>query len=270
MNPTTHEIMELARLDALGMLDTDERVVFERAFQDASPALREQIRREQNRLTDISDLLPDVEPPQDLRGRVLHAVRDAMTAVTGRTSGDVLARIEPLAVNMRRNVSPVWRAACIGFATATILLMGISFSQHTTYEDALQAVRDGELAEQIAIQLGSQFHETFFSPTADHVAFIPVADSTAVGKSSVAKVMIDHEKEIALLVCDKLPRVDGQYALVITDEEGKVISTVARFDSNGVLESQTLPNNIMASARYAICTTDATTNEPGEPVLVSL
>jgi len=270
MNPTTHETLELARLDALGMLDAEERAIFERAFQDASPALRDQIRREQNRLTDIGDLLPDVDPPQDLRGRVLVAVRDAMSAVTGRAGGDVLARIEPLAVNMRRNVSPLWRAACIGFATATIVLMGFAFNQQNTYDDALQAVRDGELAEQIALQLGPQFVDTFFSPTADRVRFMPVADAAAAASSSRAQVMIDHENQIAMLVCMNLPKVEGRYALVVTDEQGEVVSTVAMFDSNGALESQTLPNSLAPNDRYAIYASDPVTSEPGEPVLVSL
>lgn len=265
MNPTTHEILELARLDALGMLDDEERTLFERAFQDASPALKEQIRREQNRLTDIGDLLPDVDPPQDLRARVIGAVRDAMTAVTGRNA-DVLARIEPLAVNMRRNVSPLWRAACIGFATATVVLLGFAFNQQNTYDDALQALRNGELAEQIAREIGPQFVDTLLSPTAERVNFQQVADTTTTGG---AVVLIDSESKLAFLVCKNLPKVNGQYALVVTDEQGSVLETVARFDNSGELNGRLLDVVVSPNDRLAIFASE-TADEPGKPVLVSL
>ena len=269
MNPVnlkTHEILELARLDALGMLDSDERVVFERASQDASPSLRDQIRREQNRLTDISDLLPDIDPPQDLRARVIGAVRDAMAAVTGRNAGDVLARIEPLAVNMRRNVSPLWRAACIGFATATVVLMGFAFNLQTTYDNSLQAMRNGELAEQIAREIGPQFVDTLLSPTAEFVNFSPVADTGAKGG---AVVVIDKESKIAFIVCKNLPKISGQYALVVTNDKGEVLQTVARFVNSGELNGRVLDGSLSPSNRYAIYASD-TPNEPGKPVLVSL
>ncbi|MCB9847854.1 MAG: hypothetical protein H6814_05515 [Phycisphaeraceae bacterium] len=268
MTLKTHEILELARLDAMGMLDEDERVVFEQAFRHASPALQDQIRREQNRLTDIGDLLPDVDPPQDLRARVILRVREAVSAVAGRNA-DVIARIEPLAINMRRNVTPLWRAACIGFATATVVLLGFAFNQQSTYDNALQALRNGELAEQISRQLGPQFKDVLFSPTADKVNFVPVADASAAAKSGSAVVFIDREKEVALLVCTNLPKVDGQYALVITNDKGEIISTVATFESGGELNSQPLPNNIAPSDRFAIYAMD-TSSEPARQVLVSL
>lgn len=269
MNPVklkTHEILELARLDALGMLDHDERVVFERAFQDASPALRDQIHREQNRLTDISDLLPDVDPPQDLRARVIGAVRDAMSAVTGRNAGDVLARIEPLASNMRRNVSPLWRAACIGFATATVVLMGLGFYVQSTYDDSLTALRDGELSAQIAREIGPQFVDTLLSPTAERVNFLPVADNAGRGG---AVVLIDSETKLAFLVCKNLPKISGQYALVITDNDGQILQTLARFENSGQLKGRVIDGDITTGSRYAIYASE-TPSEPAKPVLVSL
>lgn len=266
MKPTTHEILELARLDALGMLDEDERVAFERAFRDASPALQEQIRREQNRLTDIGDLLPDVQPPKDLRARVISAVRDAMFAVTGRNAGDVLARIEPLAVNMRRNVSPLWRAACIGFATATVVLMGVAFTMQSTYDESLQAFRDGELARQIAEKIGPRFVDTLLSPSAQRVNFTPVADTAA---NSGAVVLIDNETNLAFLVCKDLPKIEGQYALVVTDDQGKVLKTIVRFENAGELNGRLLDGGVTPGARLAILAV-ISPNEAAKPVLVSL
>lgn len=266
MNPTTQEILELARLDALGMLDSDERVVFERAFQNASPALREQIRREQNRLTDIGDLLPDVDPPQDLRARVIGAVRGAMTAVSGRNN-DVLARIEPLAVTLRSNVSPLWRAACIGFATATVVLLGFAFNLQNTYDNSLQAMADGELSELISNEIGPEFLPIFLSPTAERVNFTTVADNSM--RKSGATVLVDDESNMALLVCKNLPKIDGKYALVITDENGGVLKTLASFENEGQLDGQLLNGEFLPTDQLAIYASDASGGE-AKPILVSL
>ncbi|MEO1130526.1 MAG: hypothetical protein AAFX05_12590, partial [Planctomycetota bacterium] len=116
---TTQELYELASLDALGLLDDDERADFERAFRAAAPEVQAQIRRQQLHAADIEDLLPRVEPPAGLRARVLEAVRQAMSVVRpahmshAQDSG-VLAKIY--------TSMPLWRAACIGFATATVVL----------------------------------------------------------------------------------------------------------------------------------------------------
>ena len=59
---TTHELLELASLDALGLLDADERESFERAFRAAAPAVQAQIRREQLRAPRSAMNSPAVDP----------------------------------------------------------------------------------------------------------------------------------------------------------------------------------------------------------------
>jgi hypothetical protein len=56
---TAYELIEMAVLDALGILDEEERASFERAFAAAAPGLQAQVRAEQARLVDLVDLLPD-------------------------------------------------------------------------------------------------------------------------------------------------------------------------------------------------------------------
>ena len=81
---TTHELLELASLDAMGLLDPEEREAFELAFRAAAPALQAQIRREQLRLSYIDGILPVVEPPPGLRARVMAKVREAIESMTIR------------------------------------------------------------------------------------------------------------------------------------------------------------------------------------------
>ena len=163
---TTRELLELASLDAMGLLDDKEHEAFESAFRAAAPAVRRQVRREQERLTGDTSTLPDVEPPADLRDRVMGRVREAM--VSARS--DVVGRIVPEEFSIRANVSPLWRAACIGFATATLVLFGVGYSMQSQYNEALAAGQSGEIAA-IAQQLGPKFEQVLLSPTAQRVAF---------------------------------------------------------------------------------------------------
>jgi len=46
---TLQEMIELAILDAMGLLDEEERLAFELAFRAAAPPVQAQVRREQTR-----------------------------------------------------------------------------------------------------------------------------------------------------------------------------------------------------------------------------
>src|SRR5262249_53868009 len=119
----TQELLELAALDALGLLDENERETFDRAFRAAPPALQAQIRREQTRIAGDDWLLPKVQRPIGLRARVLAAWREAVSAVSNR--GRARRLVGSLALLPSRGVSPFWRAGAIGCAAATIT-MGVA------------------------------------------------------------------------------------------------------------------------------------------------
>lgn len=78
------ELIELAILDAMGLLDEREQASFESAFRTASPSIQAQVRREQTRLSRIEALLPDVTPPAGLRAAVLAAVREQIATAQRR------------------------------------------------------------------------------------------------------------------------------------------------------------------------------------------
>src|SRR5690606_2614363 len=110
---TTQELIELALLDAYGLLDETERAAFDAAFMASPPSVRARVRRGQTRLAKSDWLLPDVPPPAGLRAAVIEAARRAMAEVGGRERGVTHAagRVPPMLPN--RRVSPLWRAASL-------------------------------------------------------------------------------------------------------------------------------------------------------------
>jgi len=262
---TTRELLELASLDAMGLLDERERLAFERAFRAAAPAVRRQVRREQERLTGDVSTLPDIEPPAELRGRVISSVRDAIA--TARQ--DVVGQIVPENFSLRANVSPLWRAACIGFATATLVLFGVGYSLQSQYSETLAIGQSGEIAE-IAQQLGPKFEQVLLSPTAQRVAFTSSASDPSETPGDLrAALYIDEESKTAFLVCRNLPTVgDGnEFRLVLVDETGGQGPVLTKFRYTGGLVGASIPVDLrLTSSRLGI----VPVADGASPVMTSL
>lgn len=261
----TSDLFEMASLDALGLLDTEERCAFEEAFRSASPSLKEDVCRQQRRLTDLEDLLPDVEPPTSLRGRVIAAVFDAMAAMAPKRTGDVLAKIGAGEWSFRRNVSPIWRAACLGFATATVVLIAVGFHMRTQYEGAMQAFRDRDITELIAQRLGASFVDPFFNPKTRRVSF----ESSSENLQARAVVLIDPDSKTAFLVTRNLPMVEGEYRLVIVDDAGSIERTLANFAADGQIHGTPIRHPIEVGDALAIMPPSGRLDKP-QPLLYSL
>lgn len=248
---TTRELLEMASLDAMGLLDEAEHLAFERAFRAAAPAVQRQVRREQERLTGDVSTLPSHDPPGELHDKVMARVREAMTAA--RT--DVVGRIVPSEFSIRANVSPLWRAACIGFATATLVLFGVGYSMQSQYHEALAVVQSGEIAE-IARELGPKFEQVLLSPTARRVAFATTVGSAAdTGGDLRAAMYLDEETKTAFLVCRNLPALDGdaEYRLVIVSDQGGEDAVVTKFRYTGGLVGAPIPVDVrLANGRLGI------------------
>jgi len=264
---TTRELLELASLDAMGLLDEQERVAFERAFRAAAPAVRRQVRREQERLTGDVSTLPEIDPPADLRERVLDSVRVAIAAARQ----DVVGRIVPEEFSLRANVSPLWRAACIGFATATLVLMGVGYTMQTQYNQALAVGQSGEIAE-IARELGPKFEQVLLSPTAERVAFATTASYPGGGSAGEAgelraALYVDVETRTAFLVCRNLPSMENdEFRLVVVTEDGAAGDVLTKFRYTGGLVGASIPVDVrLQQGRLGIISIDG-----DAPIMMSL
>ncbi|MCE9620539.1 MAG: hypothetical protein K8R92_11625 [Planctomycetes bacterium] len=72
------ELLEMASLDALGMLEADEAAFFSRSFLEAPRVVQEEIRALQASVVSDAQLLSDEEPPASLRSRVIGSVLSAV------------------------------------------------------------------------------------------------------------------------------------------------------------------------------------------------
>lgn len=257
MNPnySTRDLIELSLLDAIGLLDDDERAAFERGFAASPPAIQAQIRREQTRLSQLDFLLPDVAPPAHLRSVVLDAVRKAMaeTAV-GAEEG---AAFTPALVPSRR-VSPLWRAGAVGFATAAVVFGVTTVQMKRDYDDLEKIIRNNMFTDQTLAGLGGAFQELIFNPNIQHVVFKPSSPSV----HGMAVLLLDTESGAASLVCRNLPAEGGrEYQLVVVNNDGVPGARLAGFTSTG-LTTQPIKVKLTNGQRLAILPP----SDPGAPI----
>lgn len=223
---TTRELFEMASMDVLGLLDEQERASFEDAFRAATPAVQAQLRREQVRFSEMDRILPDVEAPVGLRARVMAAVREAIAAV--RT--EPIARIGAGPARLWFNATPIWRAACIGFATASLVLAG--FGYKVTQDN--RTITDTALSNLEAIKLASPgLPDLLLKPRLQQVAFSPLARDAGSTKAvkAVAKLFVDLDSRTACLICDGLPEIGGEYTLVIESSQNNGARSVKTFQA---------------------------------------
>lgn len=210
---TSRDLFEMASLDVLGLLDEQERAEFEDAFRAAPPHVQAQIRAEQVRAADVEKFLPQVDPPAGLRGRVLAAVRDAIASV----GSEPVARIGPAGVSAWSS-APLWRAACIGFATASMVLGVSAWSLSRTVQNITDSAMTNRVTDELARDSSPRFINMLTRPTMTHVAFAPAAKDYN-GKAS-AGLYVDTSTKTAYLVCSGMQVLSGSYRLVIDDGSG--------------------------------------------------
>lgn len=234
----TLDLIELAVLDALGMLEKDEADAFDVAFRAAPPAVQQRVRSEQARLANLENLLPDVSPDPAVRDRVLTAVREAMLAQALTQAADSDDDEGPLAFRKSRGVNRAWRIGAIASAAAAVAF-GVAFGHATLRYNDLDKRFQGNQAVGGAIQAyGPETMEMMLRPQiAKLVQFTPV------DPESVVEINIRYldERQLGFIHCGRLPSVDNvEYALVQVDGNGQIGRTISQFAGTGPLIIQRL------------------------------
>jgi hypothetical protein len=214
---TIRDLLENASLDALGLLDEEERAEFESAFRSAAPEVQAQVRREQRRAADLDATLPNVEAPVGLRARVVGAVRRAIAEVSTPV-GSVHPEVDSghrRAGFLFLRTTPVWRAACIGFATATVVLAGAFGWMTRAHSQLASQMTSGQMLEEFQQVAGARALDILAARNRDDVSLIPADHDVAQGV--IANLYLDIDKGEAVLLCRGLPALAGSYRLVVED-----------------------------------------------------
>ena len=176
---TMNELVELATLDAFGLLPPADAVKFEQAFMTAPADVQAEIRRIQADLSADTTMLGNEEPSEALRQRVLDAVGRTIESEAERlaplaTIGDKEPHFEQVAHDTPRTsggmLASVWTwrmAALIMFGVVVTLAVFNASSQReasmlaSTYTtlNTLDALED---------QFGPQFAEFINNPNCRH------------------------------------------------------------------------------------------------------
>lgn len=225
---STRDLFELAALDVLGLLDDEERREFENAFRAATPAVQAQVRREQLRVADLDDWLPDVEAPAGLKAKVLSEVRAAVAAVrAGHARDHVARRLSPIAAALQSNVSPLWRAATVGLA-ASLVLVGVFFYRTLDNVNTLRQSLNSDNAVAGLGSVGPGIPDALLNPKTSFIAFNPAP--AALESAARARLIVDGPANSAQLICE-LPVIKDGYQLVIVSDDGRRIdSRVTQFN----------------------------------------
>lgn len=234
---TNHELLELASLDAMGLLEPSEREAFELAFASANPSVQAAVRRDQLRVTELAGTLPGVETPPGMKARVLSALRVAMAeakqSVGLRLAGN--SGSAPAAIPTIEGVAQVhrwWRTAAISAVAASIVL-AIGMQQIRSEVRATdRQIVSNELSDMFRKDFGLQFSEMLTDPQTDLVAFSTQAKGSIRPR---AALIISKDTRHAYLFTRNLPASDTGYELIAVSEGGRsarVLTTIAGSGTN--------------------------------------
>ncbi len=232
------DLIELAVLDALGMLDAEESAEFDAAFRAAPPATQDRVLTEQARLANLERLLPEVSPSPDMRDRVITAIREAMLAQAIAKAAEAEDDDDTLSLRQSRGVARTWRIGAIGAAAAAVAL-GVAFISSTLRYNELNDRFERNLALDGAINAyGAETMEMMLQPDlAKVVEFTPVDPESNV----VVVLKYLEERHLGFVHCGHLPTVENtQYALVELNGNGQIGPTIQQFSPSGRLTIQRL------------------------------
>jgi hypothetical protein len=257
---TPRELLELAALDALGLLDEFEAALYTRAYHDAPATVQDEIRRLQAEVARDERLLPGEEPDPGLRERVLKAVAKAIEhdekrlaplATIGRRRGGDAAG----GSRFRLNASgQFWRAACFVLAGIAVVF-ALFWVQTQHYVVALTEIAKTRLVEKDFELMGPAAHEMLMDPNTQH----KVLTLTEAGTAGTGLILFNEQSRSAVLITDGLPQQSSDaYTLSIRRTGSDSFDKLLAFGSTGGLQGFDLGRLGVASlATVTFTVTDA-------------
>ncbi len=264
---TRQELLELAALDALGLLDRYEAALYTRSFHYASAPVQDEIVRLQAEIVSDESLLPEEEPDGSLRERVLRKVAEAIEREA--------SEFAPLAtIGRRRRHGPgesdrrsalaasgqFWRAAAFVMAGAVVVLAYFSSEANRSSNEMARLALMSD-TEQLAVVLGPMGRE-FVIGDSQKIALRP-----AKGDKLIGAVYVNDAINQAFVFFDGLKRTNSDdYTLRVVLEDGTTENLQA-FRSSGFFSGFKVAN--LSASLLASITRWEITDLAGAVILTS-
>lgn len=246
---TTDDLLELAPLDALGLLDKNDAAMFERTFLSATPEIQARVREIQASYATDSILMSEDEPPIELEAHVVSGVMSEIRRSTEELAP--LAIIGPgsatrqLARRRERGFGSamLWRAA--SFVLLAGVVTAITFYNRTvdSYDRLAGEMYANELSQSIHRELGPSYFDLV-----DSAAFrYPLASPR--GNPVFGGVAVNTNRNTAVIYAVGLATTGVEYRVEVIDPSTQKVIASERFDASGSL----------TAARIRFSPTDSTT-----------
>jgi len=260
---TRQELLELAALDGLGLLDSYEAALFTRSFHHAPVAVQDEILRLQAEIASDETLLPDVEPEESLRERVLLRVAEAIEKVDAE-----LAPLATIGKNHRksdgndrrssfRSSGPFWRAAAFiltgSLAVTGYFLINAQQGQEEITRWALTNITSDQLIDKI----GPGITNYLFDRNVERIVLSPVKANTKLE----AVLLVNAEDGTVFLVTNNFSqRLNPNYKVQVSNPGSKPEEVHSFTSTDGDLDGLRFKYaaTLLASATWQI--TDAAGN----------
>jgi hypothetical protein len=161
------QLLELAVLDAYGLLEPIEEDLFNRSFHNATASIQEEIKRIQEDIALDDSLLPSDMPSPSLRKKVLHAVAETADSEAQRLAPLALigARASAAQANFGSSRAvTLWRTAAVVLFGVTVVLaiitLDVQRKANQNAQIALNSATNMELNELV----GHKFSEFVGNP----------------------------------------------------------------------------------------------------------
>jgi hypothetical protein len=254
------ELLDLAALDAFGLLDEYDAALYTRSFHHAPATVQDEIRQLQAQLvTDPSLIAVADEPPAELRARVLASVaaarerEEAQLAPLATIGRPRAAETGYAPQRMRLFTSGLfWRAATFVLASAVIAMAYSWYSAVQTNVRLAELALSKGVEDQLREMMGEDF--TAFIKTGNSnkaIRAVPLRSTDAAH----ATLYINESDNVAFLLVTGLPAssTNQPYELVVniagTDQP------VKQFASNGLVAGVRVDNlsrDMIASTSWKV------------------
>ena len=218
------ELLELAALDAFGLLDEYEAALFTRSYHHAPAAVQDEIKQLQAAFAADEALLPAAQPDSQLKQRVLRAVSQAIEAesielaplaMIGRSRArerEIVGRLGVGAAGL------LWRAAAFTLAGAVLVLAYFVLSASQENDRLQQIVYDLDFQRQIE-SLAPDFRLFVEDPSCVHIPLTLAQSGDGDGDAGYAVLYVNKETDEAYLLTLNLPK-KATYSLTATGGDG--------------------------------------------------